>query len=168
MLDPTRPNRNIFLLYPKFLDRLLRGMAHAKEAGLVADVFEAVRFPYRQAWLYAQGRTREGQVVTRAKSGYSWHEYGLAVDIVFDGSPKEGVQWSWDGDYVGEKSFDYTKLGAILRSYGLEQLQSGGKFYDRPHFQYTAGLDIGEAFLLRQKYGIFGVWEEITERSNRK
>jgi peptidoglycan L-alanyl-D-glutamate endopeptidase CwlK len=32
--------------------------------------------------LYAQGRSKPGQVVTNAKAGQSYHNYGLAVDFV--------------------------------------------------------------------------------------
>lgn len=94
MIDPTRPNRNIYLLYPKLLDNLILALDHVDQSGMKAYAFETVRFHERQAWLYAQGRTRPGRVITRAKPGYSWHEYGLAVDLVFDASPRDGIQWS--------------------------------------------------------------------------
>ena len=32
--------------------------------------------------LYAQGRTKPGKIVTNAKGGQSYHNYGLAIDIV--------------------------------------------------------------------------------------
>jgi len=35
-----------------------------------------------QAMLYAQGRTRPGKIITQAKPGQSYHNYGLAFDWV--------------------------------------------------------------------------------------
>ena len=32
--------------------------------------------------IYAQGHTKKGEIVTDAKAGQSYHNYGLAVDIV--------------------------------------------------------------------------------------
>ena len=32
--------------------------------------------------IYAQGRTKKGKIVTFSKAGQSYHNYGLAVDIV--------------------------------------------------------------------------------------
>jgi len=31
--------------------------------------------------LYAQGRTEPGQIISNAKAGQSWHNYGLALDF---------------------------------------------------------------------------------------
>lgn len=47
-------------------------------------VTEGYRSGARQDQLYAQGRTRPGEIVTNAKAGQSAHNYGLAVDITSD------------------------------------------------------------------------------------
>lgn len=51
------------------------------------QVFEALRDHKRQAELYAQGRTAPGPIVTNAAPGTSWHNFGFAVDVVFDADP---------------------------------------------------------------------------------
>ena len=35
-----------------------------------------------QEALYAQGRSLPGKIVTQAKAGLSYHNYGIAIDIV--------------------------------------------------------------------------------------
>ena len=35
-----------------------------------------------QEKLYAQGRTRRGRIVPNARPGYSFHNFGLALDVV--------------------------------------------------------------------------------------
>jgi peptidoglycan L-alanyl-D-glutamate endopeptidase CwlK len=63
-------------------------------------VFEGFRPMERQAYLYQQGRSSPGKIVTNAGEGLSLHNYGLAVDLVFDGDKvKPGFQWTWSGNY---------------------------------------------------------------------
>ena len=64
-----------------------------------------------QAALYAKGRTSKGRIVTKAKPGESYHNYGLAFDWVpLKQNPKNADLWfaDWDdqtafklGDQVG-------------------------------------------------------------------
>jgi len=44
--------------------------------------------------LYAQGRTVKGSIVTNARGGQSYHNYGLAIDICL--LSKDGTKVSWD------------------------------------------------------------------------
>lgn len=162
VIDSAKPNRDLALLYPPFRERLERGLAIAHSRGLMAYPFECFRNPARQAWLYAQGRTRPGMIVTRAKPGNSWHEYGVATDLVFDGSAQPGTQWDWDGDYIGEKKGDYQKLGPIMQAQGLEWFGAvGSDFFEMPHFQQTWGLSLERAQLLMASGGIHAVWREL-------
>jgi peptidoglycan L-alanyl-D-glutamate endopeptidase CwlK len=100
-------------------------------------IVEGYRSLERQAELYAQGRTTPGPKVTNAKPGYSWHNYGLAVDFVFK---KEGYNAS---DKL------WKTLGAIIERHGFEWggspdwIKAG--FNDRPHAQLTKGYTIEDA-----------------------
>src|SRR5687767_3221027 len=94
------------------------------------EIFEAFRTPQRQAYLYAQGRTRPGDIVTRAKPWSSYHQYGLAVDFVL----KIGGQWSWDTS--GQNRAAWNRMNEYGRQAGLEPLS-----WELPHLQ-LAGLDI--------------------------
>jgi hypothetical protein len=68
-----------------------------------------------------------GKIVTKARGGQSWHNFGLAFDV--------GI-FSTDGkNYYGE-SAAYREVGKIGKALGLEW---GGDwdFVDEPHFQYN-------------------------------
>ena len=82
--------------------------------------------------------------VTKAKGGQSYHNYGLAIDIVLiidkDGNGSyETASWDVKTDFDGDGKADWMEIVAIFKRYGWEW---GGdwKFYDAPHFQKT--LDI--------------------------
>ncbi|WP_439648439.1 M15 family metallopeptidase [Aquimarina aggregata] len=53
-----------------------------KELGIRLQVTSAFRSWKEQAQLYNQGRSSPGQIVTHAKAGESYHNYGLAFDVV--------------------------------------------------------------------------------------
>ena len=96
--------------------------------------------------LYAQGRTKPGAIVTKAKGSQSYHNYGLALDIVLlvdkDGNGTfETASWDTKSDFDGDKKSDWQEVVAIFKRYGWEW---GGdwRFVDAPHFQKTFGRSI--------------------------
>jgi peptidoglycan L-alanyl-D-glutamate endopeptidase CwlK len=84
--------------------------------------------------------------VTNAKGGMSYHNYGLAIDIVLIIG---GVAASWDikTDFDGDGKADWIEIVNIFKSFGWEW---GGdwKFYDAPHFQKTFGKSVKELLAL--------------------
>jgi peptidoglycan L-alanyl-D-glutamate endopeptidase CwlK len=104
--------------------------------------------------LYAQGRTKAGAKVTNAKGGQSYHNYGLAIDIVLlvdkdkNGS-FESASWDIKTDFDGDGKADWMEIVAIFKRYGFEW---GGdwKFNDAPHFQKTFGKSINELLSLHK------------------
>ena len=86
--------------------------------------------------------------VTNAKGGMSYHNYGLAIDIVLIIG---GVAASWDikTDFDGDGKADWMEVVAIFKSFGWEW---GGdwKFYDAPHFQKTLGYSVRQLLALHQ------------------
>lgn len=162
----TSANRNMNLLYPPFRERLEMGLRLAHYQGLKAYPFECWRPGERQSYLYAKGRSTPGMKVTWVKPGYSWHHYGVACDVVFDGSPDPGVQWSWEGDYADNHKDDYGQLGAILKSVGLEWL--GDRNIERAHFQMTFGMNVSDAKRIADAKGILGLWNVFDQLLNKK
>ena len=86
--------------------------------------------------------------VTKAKGGQSYHNYGLAIDIVLivdkDGNGSfETASWDVKSDFDGDNQSDWMEVVAIFKRYGWEW---GGdwKFYDAPHFQKTFGKSVNE------------------------
>lgn len=137
---------------PEFEKRLNSLLAKAKEKGMNVDVQMGIRTFEKQNELFKQGRTKPGKIVTNAPGGLSWHNYGLAADIVFK---DEKGNWSW-----GE-NWPWDQLGALGKESGLEWGGDWKKFPDRPHFQLTNGLGIRSALRMYQQGGLGRVWLEI-------
>src|SRR5690242_13033419 len=51
-------------------------------SGVHPFITETLRSFERSNELYAQGRTKPGDIVSYAKGGQSYHNYGLAIDFV--------------------------------------------------------------------------------------
>jgi len=138
-------NRDTDLLFPVFFEKLKAGLDECREAGYRVEIFEAYRSPERQDYLFAQGRSLPGRIVTRAKAWRSYHQYGLAVDVAF----KTSKGWTWDG------AFD--KLVPILANQGL---QWGGQG-DAGHWQLTGGLSISDCEKITSENGLLELWRKI-------
>ncbi len=94
--------------------------------------------------------------VTKAKGGQSYHNYGLAIDIVLiidkDGNGShEAASWDVMTDFDGDGRSDWREVVSIFKRYGWEW---GGdwKFYDAPHFQKTLGYSIADLQGLHAKH----------------
>jgi peptidoglycan L-alanyl-D-glutamate endopeptidase CwlK len=120
-------NRDPTLLHPILRTALAVILPQLEAEGMPFGIFEGFRSPERQAQLYAEGRTQPGKVVTKAHPWDSYHQFGLAADIV--GRPKS--QWSWS---VPESWWH--RLHELGREHGLEPLS-----FEQPHLQ-VAGLKL--------------------------
>lgn len=91
-----------------------------------------------QTDLYNKGRIKPGQVVTNAKAGESYHNYGLAIDItiIFNGK----AVWSRGEDFDGDKIPDWMEVVSVFKKYGWEWGGDFKTFKDYPHFQKTFGF----------------------------
>ncbi len=112
----------------------------------ICRVSHTLRTFYEQNQLFEQGRTKPGRIVTSAKGGQSYHNYGLALDIVLlkdtNGNGKfNEASWETDVDFDGDGIADWMEVVDIFRSYGWQWglINSRGKRYDLPHFQKTFG-----------------------------
>ncbi len=128
------------LLYQPFASKVNSAIEECKRCGINVFVFETYRSPERQDLLYNQIPK-----VTEAKAWHSWHQYGLAVDMVFGGPGK----WSWNGPY--------DKVADIFHDEGLRWI--GVK--DPGHFEYDHALSIANAKQIALTSGILSVWNEI-------
>lgn len=77
--------------------------------------------------LYQQGRTKPGNIVTKAKAGQSYHNYGFAIDFCLQIEGK----MVWD-----EKNPNWMIVVNCFKKRGFSW---GGewKFKDYPHFEKT-------------------------------
>lgn len=156
--------KNMKGCHPKLQEKVL---------SIIRDLYclEGVRFAVhmglrtreQQLALYAQGRESLASVNRRRKSAgyypisaaanksrvtgvrFSWHNTGLAVDIVEDGDPnKAGIQWSW------RSIKSYLKIGQYAKKYGLEWGGFWKSFKDYPHLQYPVPLSLRQAANLKK------------------
>ena len=94
----------------------------------------ALRSLKTQENLYAIGRTKPGTIITSSVPGTSYHNYGLAIDVV---EIKDGVAL-WTNP-------NWEKIGKLGEKHGFEW---GGRWTskqckncpDKPHFQKRYGL----------------------------
>ena len=122
-----RTAQKIAKLHPKMRANALRFIGAAKAKGINIFVTSSLRTFAEQTKLYNQGRTAPGGIVTNAKAGQSFHNYGLAIDVAV---LKDGkIDWKTDWDVLG-------KLG---KQNGLEWGGDFKSFVDRPHFQMKFG-----------------------------
>ena len=161
-------------LNPIFAGLLRQLLTYAEERVLPFGIFSGLRTWEEQAKLYAKGRDEAGnivdpkQVVTNAKPGSSWHNYGLAADIVLDIDNRPGLQPSWKEfvDANQDGANDWLTLGIKGQEFGLEwggvcfKKQNG--FIDVPHWQYRKGiLSIKIAQDLYKQGGLELVWQKV-------
>ena len=102
------------------------------QLGHPVRVVEGYRSIERQNSLYAQGRTTPGNIVTNAKGGQSFHNYGVAVDFVFRKEGYNASQELWE------------TLGVVGRSQGFEWGGDWSGFVDRPHFELTLNYSLSD------------------------
>lgn len=132
----------IKLIHPKLQDELssiYAEICEALEGRAECRFTHTLRTVAEQNELYAQGRTKPGPIVTRARGLDSWHNYGMAVDIVLLVGGK--AVWDIKTDYDKDGRSDWMEVVDIFKRYGWEW---GGdwKFVDNPHFQKTMGNSI--------------------------
>ena len=123
--DVTRACRDLNKLSPKGKQACELFLAECKKQGLNVLVTETYRSQARQTYLYEQGRTRPGRIVTNVeKVGY--HNSGNAWDIC------KNVK----GQEYSDNAF-FSKCGAIAKSLNIEWGGYWKGFVDKPHFQIS-------------------------------
>lgn len=132
--DVNVKDRDMAKLHPQMRSAVAAVLQQCQAEGLPFRVFEANRSPERQTWLYAQGRTRSGAIVTKARAWESFHQYGLAVDFVLF----ENGQWSWDDK--GPRAAHWKRLPQLIAAAGLRSLS-----WEAPHAEWPTALDALQA-----------------------
>jgi len=123
---------------------------------IVFRVTQGLRSWNDQNKLYQQGRTTPGKVVTDSPAGHSWHEFGLAVDIV----PIVGDPPNPDFDITHP---EWNRIISVAQSLGLT---SGSEFHtikDYSHLQLSGKFPISPSEEVRQIFlnaGMEAVWYE--------
>jgi peptidoglycan L-alanyl-D-glutamate endopeptidase CwlK len=137
-------------VHPELAKRVTATIEALATKGLNVEVVQGLRTFAEQDALFAQGRSKPGQVVTRAKGGQSNHNYGLAVDLCpfVNGKPQ------WDDNQA------FIRIGEEAVKHGLDWGGSWKKFIDKPHVQLP-GLTIAQCLALHKKGGLENVWANV-------
>lgn len=122
---------------------------------IISVVFSGFRSFEEQQVLFNKGRTTPGPIVTNARPGESYHNYGLAVDIHTRVGSKINFNDVAEANIRGPVG---TELGLMWGG------NFAGDFKDRPHFQLTAGLFIRDLLSLFNKGGQAEVANAVSER----
>lgn len=125
----ARSESNIQTLAPLAQVTARRFLAFCLNAGQDVRLLSGTRTYEHQDSLYAQGRTRPGVIVTKARGGQSNHNFGIAWDI---GLFEQKQYITHDKPYIA--------LAATVLPH-LPQLEWGGNwksFKDVPHYQLKA------------------------------
>lgn len=139
-----KPTQNIInKVHPKLrveLTKIIKEIQEALTGSASIRLTQGLRTIDYQNSLYAKGRTVKGSIVTNAKGGQSYHNYGLAVDfcLIIDG---KAMSYNEVKDYDGDKVADWSEVVKIFKSYGWSW---GGDFKsikDSPHFEKTFGYN---------------------------
>lgn len=143
MSDVTKTCRDINELSPVAQKACRLFLAECKKEGLPVLITETYRSQARQDYLYEQGRTRAGKVVTWTRN--SRHTGRMAWDIC------KNVK----GHEYSDRLF-FNRCGAIARKLGITW---GGdwKTPDKPHFEVTKDWKYEEnEMVTKEKIEIFG------------
>ena len=121
----ARSERVIISLHLRVQD-YARSLVHQCAAhGILIQIISGTRTFEEQDFLYAQGRTAPGSIVTNARGGKSNHNYGIAFDVgVFDEA----------GHYIPESPV-YKAVRALGMAMGLEWGGNWTTITDEPHFE---------------------------------
>lgn len=161
--------QRINLMHPKLRAEALKAYNHINSKilgkGVRLRLTSTLRTFKEQDALYAEGRTVPGTIKTKARSGFSFHNYGLAFDIVIlldkdgDGVFTE-VSWSTVADHDKDGIADWKEVAVYLKSLGWTW---GGDFknmYDPPHFEKTFGYTANQ---LLNKYNADDDFTEVID-----
>lgn len=166
-------------IHPALADRVRQMANRSATEGCEIRVTQGLRSWSKQDELYKRGRSEPGNpcshdgllhsvgscalhpmglTVTKATGGESWHNFGLAVDVVPDDISKPGFQADWNAAHPAWK-----RLVEIGKSLGLTAGAEFRTFPDFPHFQLTGRFPVSPDSEVRQLFrsgGMQAVWDE--------
>lgn len=151
------------LVFPVLSDKIYKLSTLLAAEDIYIAVVQGLRTVAEQDALFAKGRDAEGNVINRAKvvtnarGGHSWHNFGLAVDC----APVDATgKIDWNPQHPQWKRME--ELGMSL---GLTSGANWIRLADAPHLQLTgrfpAGAPDDEVRALYAKGGLQAVWTEV-------
>lgn len=150
VMDATSEAR-LDLVCPALAAKIRQMAEMMEQERVIIKVTQGLRSWSEQARLYAQGRTSPGMIVTNAPPGHSYHQYGLAVDLV----PLDlRGQLDWNAQHPV-----WHRLVEVGISLGLVAGAGWRTFPDWPHFQLTGTFPTSPDDEVRQLFMNVGMQE---------
>jgi peptidoglycan L-alanyl-D-glutamate endopeptidase CwlK len=155
-------------LFPPLKEKGYELIRQLAAQGVDVEVSQGLRTWPEQTALWQEGRNPDGSyidpihetgVVTHARAGESWHNYGCAFDV--DIVSASGVL-----DWTGTSPAWVSTISAGEQLGLVSGSEWHGKKQDRPHFQLTGSLPVtpdDEVLILFKGGGLKAVWDEITK-----
>lgn len=132
----------VYKLHPKLREEVALTIGELEinwPVNVAIRIVQGLRTIEEQDALYAQGRTAPGKIVTKAKGGSSYHNYGLAFDFVLIYDKDNNGTFEtlvWD-----EKDPHWME---VVRAFLDKGWYWGGNFstiHDAPHLEKTFGYN---------------------------
>ncbi len=151
-LKESNPNKeskiNQIVSLPTELNPLVKERSNqliqkAADKGIVVVITDGFRSFEDQDRLYETGRTIEGNIVTNAKGGESYHNYGLAIDFALE-TPSGDVVWDMKYDRNENGKADWNEVVKIAKALGFQWGGDWENFKDYPHLEMDFGLTIAD------------------------
>jgi peptidoglycan LD-endopeptidase CwlK len=130
-------------LHPVVKERSNQLIQQSAEKGIVILITDDFRSMEDQDALYEKGRSSEGSIVTHARGGESFHNFGLAIDFAIK-TPDENIIWDmqYDGNQNGKS--DWNEVVELAKALGFEWGGDWVQFKDYPHLQMNFGLTLAD------------------------
>src|SRR2546430_6354057 len=141
-------------VHPKLAEKVRQLAVQLAIEEIQLEVTQGLRSWDEQQKLYDQGRRNPGRIVTKCPPGWSYHNFGLAVDVCpfVDGQPE------WDDTQAAWK-----RIHEVARSLGLTTGADFPHFPDYPHLQLTGTFPVNPTAEVRQLFkdgNCQAVWEQ--------
>jgi hypothetical protein len=167
-------SRDLNDLIPEFRTKVKELLDLCDQSGYIMRPFFTLRTPYEQAKLWRQSRSfgeiqnkisdleeaganflahciqdvgpQYGRKVTNAIPGFSWHQWGEAVDCFWLLDNK--AEWSAEKKVNGKNG--YNNYATAAKSLGLTAGGFWSSFQDWPHIQMQAASHPGKIYTLEE------------------
>jgi peptidoglycan LD-endopeptidase CwlK len=152
-VSSTMSEQRLAELAPPLGRRGSQLVTRCRDEGVAIRISRSLRTWPQQDALYAQGRTAPGLVVTYARGGESFHNFGLAFDIeLLDSTGRP----TWDARLPG-----WSIAGELGVGLGLRWGGHWKRSRDLPHFELRTQLTLEECRGL-YPLGLSEIWKRVS------
>ncbi|MED0737618.1 M15 family metallopeptidase [Aneurinibacillus thermoaerophilus] len=141
-------------LHPVVAQRGWEVVFEAWRKGIYVLITQGNRTFKEQEEIYAKGRRKnpdgswtvvnKKEIVSNAKPGESYHNYGIALDFALYTPDGKQVVWDMNTDFNQNHQKDWMEVVQMFKARGFEWGGDWRSFKDYPHVQMTFGFSIAQ------------------------